>query len=189
MTRIHRSLIVSAALACSGGLFAGCTAHGHAQEESGAPPPSVVESIEAGSVANVEHPERFPLAPAERYVTRSALSVTGVVANDVSRAVPVMALASGRAIDVLVRLGDEVKQGQLLMRVKSPDISAGFSDYRHAVADETLARAQLDARQTPVRARGHPAEGSRGCAGRRGQGDGRRADGGGTSARPGRGSR
>ena len=55
-----------------------------------------------------------------------------------------MSLASGRAIDVRVRLGDEVQQGQLLMRIKSADISAAFSDYRHAVADEVLARAQLD---------------------------------------------
>jgi cobalt-zinc-cadmium efflux system membrane fusion protein len=30
------------------------------------------------------------------------------------------------------------------MRVKSPDIAAALSDYRHAIADEVLARAQLD---------------------------------------------
>ena len=145
MTRNWHSVIARSALALSGGLLAaGCAAHGNAQEETGAPPPAVVEAIEAGGVANVDHPERFPLVAAEQYVTRPALSVTGVVANDVSRAVPVMSLASGRAIDIRVRLGDEVQQGQLLMRVKSPDISAGFSEYRHALADETLARTQLE---------------------------------------------
>jgi cobalt-zinc-cadmium efflux system membrane fusion protein len=144
MTR-NWHLIARATLALSGALLAaGCTAHGSAQEETGAPPPAVVESIEAGAVANIDHPERFPLVEATQFVARPSLSVTGVVANDVSRSVPVMALASGRAIDVLVRLGDEVKQGQLLMRVKSPDISAGFSEYRHALADETLARTQLE---------------------------------------------
>ena len=86
----------------------------------------------------------FRLAVAEEYEARPALSVTGVVTNDVSRAVAVLPLASGRAIDVRVRLGDTVQQGQLLMRVKSPDISSAFSDYRHAVTDEVLARAQLD---------------------------------------------
>jgi cobalt-zinc-cadmium efflux system membrane fusion protein len=103
----------------------------------------VVENAEAGGIATVEHPERFPLVAAETYMTRPALSVTGVVTSDVSRAVPVMSLASGRAFDVRVRLGDEVHEGQLLMRVKSPDISAAFADYHHAEADEVLARAQL----------------------------------------------
>src|SRR5262249_14200226 len=41
-------------------------------------------------------------------------------------------------------LGDQVNKGQLLMKVQSADISAAFSDYRHAMADETLARAQLE---------------------------------------------
>jgi cobalt-zinc-cadmium efflux system membrane fusion protein len=95
-------------------------------------------------VAKVDHPEQFPLAVAEQYQSRPALSVTGVVTNDVSRAVAVLSLASGRALDVRMRLGDEVHRGQLLMRIKSADISGVFSDYRHAVADEVLARAQLD---------------------------------------------
>ena len=143
MTRIWRSFITTSALVLPAALGAASCSRGHAQETSTAPPPAVVESVEAGGVANVEHPERFPLVSAEQYVSRPALSVTGVVANDVSRAVPVMSLASGRALDVRVRLGDEVRQGQLLMRVKSPDISSALSDLRHATADEVLARAQL----------------------------------------------
>ena len=144
MTQNWRSLITRSAFVLPAALLAAGCSHGQAQEESGAPPPAVVEAVEAGGVANVEHPERFPLVKADQYVTRPALSVTGVVSNDVSRAVPVMSLASGRAFDVRVRLGDEVKQGQLLMRVKSPDISAALSDLRHAVADEVLARAQFE---------------------------------------------
>jgi len=122
---------------------AACAGRGKAQESDTGPVQAVVETIEAGGVANVDHPERFPLVAAQEYMTRAALSVTGVVTNDVSRAVPVMSLASGRAYDLRVRLGDEVRQGQLLMRVKSPDISSAFSDYRHALADELLARAQF----------------------------------------------
>jgi len=145
MIRATRTVIIHTGLALSSGLLlAGC-ARGHAQEDSGAPPASVVvEHVEAGLVGAVEHPEQFPLVAAESFVSRPALSVTGVVTNDVSRAVPVMSLASGRAFDVRVRLGDEVKEGQLLMRIKSADISAAFSDYRHAIADEVLARAQLE---------------------------------------------
>ena len=37
-----------------------------------------------------------------------------------------------------------MKKGQLLMKVQSADLSGAFSDYRHAMADEVLARAQLD---------------------------------------------
>jgi len=136
--------IVPAVALSSGVLAVGCTAHGSTQDDLGAPPAAAVETVEAGSVAKVEHPEQFPLVVAEKYEASSALSVTGVVTNDVSRAVPVMSLASGRAIDLRVRLGDEVRQGQLLMRVKSPDIASAFSDYRHAVADEVLARAQFE---------------------------------------------
>src|ERR1035438_5662246 len=52
-------------------------------------------------------------------------------------------LSSGRILEVHARLGDTVTRGQLLLRVQSADTSSAFSDYRQAVADETLARAQL----------------------------------------------
>ena len=42
------------------------------------------------------------------------------------------------------RLGDTVKKGQLLLSIRSDDVAGGFSDYRKAVADETLARTQLE---------------------------------------------
>jgi membrane fusion protein, heavy metal efflux system len=45
---------------------------------------------------------------------------------------------------VLARLGDTVKKGQLLLKVQSADISGAFSDYQNAVADEALARTQLE---------------------------------------------
>jgi cobalt-zinc-cadmium efflux system membrane fusion protein len=43
-----------------------------------------------------------------------------------------------------VRLGDLVKKGQLLFTVRSDDVSGGYSNYRKALADETLARTQLE---------------------------------------------
>ncbi len=70
--------------------------------------------------------------------------MTGVVSPDVSRSVPAISLASGRVVEVRARLGDTVKKGQLLLRVRSADISGAFSDYRQAVADETLSRVQLE---------------------------------------------
>jgi len=72
------------------------------------------------------------------------LNATGTVSPDISRSVPVISLATGRVVELDARLGDTVKKGQLLLRVQSADMSAAFSDYRKAVADEKLARIQFD---------------------------------------------
>ena len=84
------------------------------------------------------------MATAGQHEAAPELNVTGAVSPDVSRNIPVVSLASGRVVDIHARLGDTVSKGQLLMRVQSQDISLAFSDYRQAVADETLVRTQLD---------------------------------------------
>lgn len=94
-------------------------------------------------MVTVDKPELFPLVTAGRYDAAPELNVTGTVTADVSRNVPVISIASGRVVEIRARLGDTVTKGQLLLRVQSADISGAFSDYRQAVADETLARAQL----------------------------------------------
>jgi cobalt-zinc-cadmium efflux system membrane fusion protein len=62
---------------------------------------------------------------------------------DINRSVPVVSLASGRVLAIHARLGDTVRKGQLLLTIRSDDVSAGYSNYRKAVVDEALARAQL----------------------------------------------
>ena len=42
------------------------------------------------------------------------------------------------------RLGENVQKGQLLMTIRSDDVSGGYSNYKMAVADEVLARAQYE---------------------------------------------
>src|SRR5207245_11603824 len=81
---------------------------------------------------------------AEAHEATSQLVVTGTVNPDVSRSVPVISIATGRVVEIHARLGDTVKKGQVLMRVQSADMSAAISDYRKAVADEQLARTQLE---------------------------------------------
>ena len=125
-------------------LLYGCGAKGQTDPAQGAPPSAVVEKEGTADLVKVDHPEQFPLATATRRNAVPELNVTGVVAADVSRNVPVISLASGRVIEIHARLGDQVAKGQLLMRVQSADISQAFSDYRKAIADEVLARAQLD---------------------------------------------
>jgi cobalt-zinc-cadmium efflux system membrane fusion protein len=56
----------------------------------------------------------------------------------------VITLASGRVVDIRARLGDTVQKDQVLLRVRSDDVAGGFDAYRKAVADELLARKQLD---------------------------------------------
>lgn len=107
------------------------------------PTPTVVPGYDVSAVA-VDHPEQFPLATATAYSTTHEMVVTGTVNPDISRTVPVISLASGRVVEIRARLGDTVKKGQVLLRVRSDDISGAFSDYRKAVADEILARAQLE---------------------------------------------
>ncbi len=99
------------------------------------------------NVVTIPHPEKFPLAPVELHKSANQLSANGVVAPDVSRTVPVNSLTSGRVVDVRVRLGDDVKKGQVLLTMSSPDISAAISDYRKFQADEALARIQLERSQ------------------------------------------
>jgi cobalt-zinc-cadmium efflux system membrane fusion protein len=120
----------------------GCAAHGDPATE--APPPANVVSDVDLNLFTVEHPEQFPLIAATAHSTSSSLVVTGTVAPDISRNVPVVSLASGRVVAIHARLGDTVQKGQLLLSIRSDDVAGGFSDYRKAVADEILARAQLE---------------------------------------------
>src|SRR6202167_3576916 len=109
-----------------------------------APPPAKVISGVDVSFFAVEHPERYPIVTATEYQAPSQLFVTGTVIPDISRTVPVISLASGRVVDIRARLGDTVKKGQILLRIRSDDISGGFDAYRKAISDELLARKQLD---------------------------------------------
>lgn len=113
-----------------------------------APPAAQVETAGDPNVVKVDHPEQFPVVTAVKYNTAPELNVTGVVSPDVSRNVPVISLASGRVLEVRAKLGDSVTKGELLMRVQSADISGAFSDYRQAMADEELSRAQLTRAKT-----------------------------------------
>jgi len=143
---MSRKRIATLALFLALGLFEiGCNGKSNPQAE--APPPLKVERVEDRNVFQVDRPERFQLTQAVAHVATSQLRVTGTVNPDISRNVPVISLATGRVVEISARLGDTVKKGQLLLRVQSADISGAFSDYQKAVADEQLARTQLERAQ------------------------------------------
>src|ERR1700690_450882 len=123
-------------------MLGGC--NGRVDAAAEAPPPAnVVSDVDLNLLA-VDHPEQFPLAEATAHSTTSALVVTGTVTPDIARNVPVVSLASGRVVAIHARLGDTVQKGQLLLTIRSDDVSGGYANYRKAVVDEILSRAQLE---------------------------------------------
>lgn len=105
---------------------------------------SDVAEVRDDNVVSVDHPEQFPLVEVETRPVADEMHMNGVVAPDVNRTVPVLSLGAGRAVEVLVRLGDDVKKGQVLLRISSPDLTQAFSDYQKFQADEILARKQFE---------------------------------------------
>jgi cobalt-zinc-cadmium efflux system membrane fusion protein len=127
--------------------LAGCgnsRPNGAQVEAQEAPPAAEVVPGPDAALVSVDHPEQFQLSTATARDSYSTLAVTAVVNPDIARSVPVVSLASGRVVAIHARLGDTVQKDQVLLSVRSDDVSGGFSDYRKAVADEILARKQLE---------------------------------------------
>ena len=137
LTRTQRGAAVVIA-ACI--LIAGSGCKGHDESKGATPAPQVVPvpdmnllTIDPNEVA------KFPLVATEKVDVATTVNATGTVSPDVSREVPVISLANGRVVDIKARLGDDVRKGQLLFRVQSPDVSTAFNAYLKAVNDEQLA--------------------------------------------------
>ncbi|MBF0456363.1 MAG: efflux RND transporter periplasmic adaptor subunit [Nitrospirae bacterium] len=96
------------------------------------------------NVVEIAHPERFSLVTVESRQAADEIHLTGVITPDINRSVAVLSLSGGRVVDIKAKLGDDVKKGQLLLRIHSTDLAAAFSDYQKAKADELLARKQLE---------------------------------------------
>ena len=105
----------------------------------GAPPSPQVVPTGDMSLVSVDRPDQFPLVAAEQAEGSAELKVTGAVFPDISREVPVITLANGRVVNLKTRLDDNVKKGQFLFSVESPDISNAFNAYLKAVNDEQFA--------------------------------------------------
>jgi cobalt-zinc-cadmium efflux system membrane fusion protein len=111
------------------------------QQGDGAPPPAKVIQVADMNLLTIDPKDavKFPLITASQVESASELTTTGSVFPDVSREVPVISLANGRVVDIKTRLDDNVKKGQLLLKVQSPDITSAFNAYLKASNDEQLA--------------------------------------------------
>ncbi len=139
--RKHFSALVPIILLSSAGLLPVLT--GCKSKETGdtAPPPTNVVEVTDMNLITIDSKDasQFPLVKADQVEASAELSATGTVSPDVSREVPVISLANGRVVDIKARLDDNVKKGQLLFSVQSPDITNAFDAYLKAVNDEHLA--------------------------------------------------
>ncbi len=95
----------------------------------------------------VEHPDLFKMATVETKDVPLVLSANGTITPDVNRTIHVTSQGSGRVVDLKVRMGENVKKGQLLLTIHSADLAGAFSDYQKAAADERLAKKALDRSQ------------------------------------------
>jgi membrane fusion protein, heavy metal efflux system len=118
--------------------FSGCKSK---DEGDGAPPPAKVIQVADMNLVTIDANDvaKFPLTTASQIESASELNATGSVFPDISREIPVISLANGRVVDIKARLDDNVKKGQLLLKVQSPDITAAFDTYLKAANDEHMA--------------------------------------------------
>ena len=108
-------------------------------EGNGAPPPTQVIKTGDASLVTIENSGQFSLVAAEKMEAAAQLKVTGSVFPDIAREIPVISMANGRVVDIKARLDDNVKKGQLLLKVQSPDITNAFDTYLKAANDEHMA--------------------------------------------------
>ncbi len=142
MNTPNRMIILWTISACALLPFlAGCSGESRASS-----PQEVVtaSTVSDPNVFEIEHPEQFPSCAVETRKVADRLLVNGVVSPDVSLTVHVTSLTGGRVAEVRARLGDEVKQGQVLLVLRSQDLAMAISDYQKSIADEVVARKALD---------------------------------------------
>jgi cobalt-zinc-cadmium efflux system membrane fusion protein len=105
-------------------LLAAC---GGKNEESAAPTPSNVKL----TAEQRQHIHLYTLTPG---AFRKTLDTTGAVDFDADQATSVLAPFSGPVAKLLVQQGDQVKAGDALAVVDSPDFATAISTYRKAIA-------------------------------------------------------
>ena len=138
LTQFPRTSLALAMAASLSLALSGCKSK---DEGDGAPPPAKVIQVADMNLVSVDANDvtKFPLAAAGQVESAAELTATGTVFPDVAREVPVISMANGRVVDIKARLDDNVRKGQLLLKVQSPDITNAFDTYLKATNDEHMA--------------------------------------------------
>ena len=136
-----RYRVTSLACALTASLTLTCFGCKGKPKGDGAPPPAHVIPVPDMNLITIDNSGvgKFQLAQAEKVEFADVLKATGAVFPDISREVPVISMANGRVVDIRARIDDNVKRGQLLLKVQSPDITNAFDTYLKAINDEQFA--------------------------------------------------
>jgi len=78
---------------------------------------------------------KLKIQPAEEVPAATAEPLNGKVALDEDRTARIYSPVLGRALRINARVGDNVKAGQVLMQMDSPDLGGAIADSRKADAD------------------------------------------------------
>ena len=127
----------AAGLACLAAGLAGCGGKENAAASSGEPVPASKKASGhvAAKLANI------PVAPVEAIkVWANDVAAPGYLEVNQNRLSHVVLPLPGRIVEVMVKLGDAVKQGQPLVSIESPDADAAESAYLQATA--TISQSQ-----------------------------------------------
>jgi cobalt-zinc-cadmium efflux system membrane fusion protein len=115
------------------------------QKASEAPGPDLVRQGDKLTVpANSPLRKRLAVSAVGASDSAHALNLPGTVEADPARTVNLMPPLTGRLTELKVKLGDTVKQGQLLAVIHSPDLDQAYSDVDKARDALDLARKALD---------------------------------------------
>jgi membrane fusion protein, heavy metal efflux system len=106
--------------------------------------PTKTEVVLEPGTYEVQHAEMFKLVSVSTRNLPLIVSANGTIAPDVNSTIHITSQASGRVVDLGVRLGDYIHKGQRLLSIYSADLAGAFSDYQKAVADERIAKKALD---------------------------------------------
>jgi cobalt-zinc-cadmium efflux system membrane fusion protein len=121
---IRMQPVVRLALYALAALLAGC---------SGSPPPPSSSTTPHDVTLTKEQQKSIHVITVEPTQYRTTITTTGVVDFDHDRATDVLAPFAGAVTRVLVTLGADVKKGQALAMVASPDFTVAAGAYRKAL--------------------------------------------------------
>ena len=142
--KLHRPFALPLLVASGLLPFGGCS---HNTSANSNPPTATIEPPADPSLYRPKRPDQFPVIKAETRRVPDELFLNCVVSPDVQRTVHVTSLTGGRVTDIRARLGDQVRQGQVLVVIHSSELAAAISDYKKAQADEALTRKAFERAQ------------------------------------------
>jgi len=104
------------------------------------PPAAAAPAKDAAITVSADQREHLRVLPVKRVIYAPTIETTGTVAFDGNLSTQVLAAISGPVVRILVEPGAEVKRGDLLAVVSSPDFSAAVSAFRKAQATAVQAQ-------------------------------------------------